>query len=272
MQSTEERYFGKETRCSTWKYGLFFLLLLCLGSRGSPVARTSAQGLASPNYDIEVGPYNVSVYPSLMPAGLYSAHPEAQGHPVVESFVSSFNPIWAVDGVYYNESVGAPTHVAAVLVVALNQSGFWQLVFSANGTIPLDIRWTCTISGDRMPVNASAILLTAIERLLNRLPEESVRLYRFYLAAIGWGDDAVNAYSWRLYFAVQTKPWVSFSVEIATNGTVLSEELLAPPGGTFLPLGVLLALAVAAVGTVVLVAVVVGFARTHSTLSRWHRE
>lgn len=236
------------------------------------MAPTPAQGLASPDYEIEVGPYNVTVRPSLMPAGLYSTHPEAQGHPVVGSFVSSFNPIWAVDDIYYNESVGAPTHVSAVLVVALNQSGFWQLVFSANGTEPVDIRWTCTISGDRMPVNASAILLTAIERLLSRLPEESIRLYRFCLAAIGWGDHAVNAYSWRLYFAVQTKPWVSFSVEIATNGTVLNEALLVPPSGTGWPPGILLALAVAAVGTVVLAAVVVGFVRTHSTLSRWHRE
>jgi hypothetical protein len=207
-----------------------------------------------------------------MPAGLYSSHPEAQGHPVVGNFVSSFNPIWAVDDIYYNESVGAPTHVGAVLVVALNQSGFWQLVFSANGTEPVGIRWTCTMSGDRMPVNASTILLTAIERLLSRLPEESIRLYRFCLAAIGWGSYAINAYSWRLHFAVQTKPWVAFSVEIATNGTVVDEELFVPPGGSWGSPWILLAFAIAGVGTVVLIVVVVSFVRTRSTLRRWRRE
>lgn len=198
-----------------------------------------------------------------MPAGLYSSHPEAQGHPVVGSFVSSFSPIWAVDDIYYNESVGAPTHTGAVMVVALNQSGFWQLTLSANGTQPVEIRWTCTVSGDRMPVNASTILLTAIERLLNRLPQEPIRLARFYLAAIGWGDYAVNAYSWRLGFVVQTQPWCAFHVEIATNGTVVDEELSIPPGGTSALPWVPATLAIGAVATIALIAFVVISVRKH---------
>jgi hypothetical protein len=149
------------------------------------------------------------------------------------------------------------------MVVALNQSGFWQLTLSANGTQPVEIRWTCTVSGDRMPVNASTILLTAIERLLNRLPQEPIRLARFYLAAIGWGDYAVNAYSWRLGFVVQTQPWCAFHVEIATNGTVVDEELSIPPGGTSALPWVPATLAIGAVATIALIAFVVISVRKH---------
>ena len=248
-----------------------FCLILCtylLSTAVPRVAPTHNASAPSP-FHIQVGPYDVIISPNFMPCFLYEWYPEAEGHPVVEDFISRFNPVWIESGIYYNESVGAPTHVGAGILVAFNQSGFWQLVFSTNGTQSTEIQWTCTVSGHRMPVNTSTILITGIERLLTYLPEEPIKLHSFYLSAVGWGNYAINGYHWHLWFVIETKPWSGFFVTIATNGTVIDEELLIPPGGgnTFPP--ALPLLIIAAVGVIVLVFVIVGFIRFQSLLTKW---
>jgi hypothetical protein len=252
----------------TWSLGASILFFVYLSSMGVlPVAHANSESSPS-QFNIIVGPYNVIVLPSLMPFGLFESHPEAEGHPVVESFVSRFNPIWIINSIYFNESVGAPTHVSAGILVALNQSGFWQLVFSTNGTTSSEIQWTCTVSGNRMLVNTSTILLTGIERLLAYLPAEQIQIYCFYLSAVGWGDNANKEYYWHLYFVVETGPWTDFFVTMATNGTVIDEGLLSPPGGNMPPIIPILSITV--VGVIILIFAIWSFTKSQSTIWKWH--
>lgn len=245
---------------------IFFVHLLSIGIL--PVA-PAYNGLAPSQFNIQVGAYNVTIFPNFMPSSLFESHPEAEGHPIVESFISLFNPIWIASGIYYNESVGAPIHVGAGILVALNQSGFWQLVFSTNGTTYSEIQWTCTVSGHRMQVNTSTILLTGIERLLAYLPEEPIQIYRFYLSAVGSGDYAVTEYYWRLFFVVEREPWSDFFAIIATNGTVIDEGLRIPPGGKIPPIIPILSITV--MGFIGLILVIRSFVRSRSVIGKWRR-
>lgn len=219
-----------------------------------------------PSLHIHVGTFNVTVLShSNMPDLLFERHPEVQGNPVVESFVEQYDPRWVYEDTYFNDSVGAPTPVSAVLVVALNQSGFWQLVFSANVTESTQVRWICMVSGHRMPVNASHILLTAVEHFAARFPEESIILSSMRLSVEG-GDPPVKKLVWHLSIEGSSHHWAYIMV-IDTNGTVLLEYVLPPHGPP--PLSFIWTLlVVAGVGIILLVVVVVGFFRTRAALRR----
>lgn len=207
-------------------------------------------------FQIKVGSYNVTIYPSEMPELLEDVFPGASSHSILKNFLETYNPIWAEEIMYYNTTINASRLVTAGALMALNQSGFWQLVFSTNGTQSEEIQWTCRISGNRMPINWSSIIKMGADRLLFHLPEEPIRLYRFYLTS----DYTVKNYQWDLRFAVQSDPWTSFKITIDTNGTVINEHLFMPPGGSE-PFTQFQLILIAGAGTVILVVVIVSYVR-----------
>lgn len=212
-------------RRSTWNAIVIpWTLLLLLSVSTLPV---SAYPLQPPvgEFQIQVGEYTVTIIPDDMPSDLYRYYPAAEGHPVVANFIERFHPIWVWVSTYYNNSVGAPTLVEAALITAMNQSGFFQLVCSTNGT-GSEIDWTCTISGHNTPVNAFSILHTAVERLLARVPEGPIRLYNFHLAAEQYNGNSGKRHLWYAYFQILGNLCESPSsllVKIDMNGTIITD-------------------------------------------------
>ena len=136
-------------------------------------------------WELEVGPYTVTIsYPSNFTESIMPGWSFLFDDTEVCRFIEEYNPIWLTSGIWGPRDMER-AGLSACALIALNETGFWELMVVFNLTSsPEEVVDTFFFSDRELPLNYTSILWRALDRFTADFPGTPLTPF----IAIGYGN------------------------------------------------------------------------------------